>query len=248
MEDGAIIQTQIRFSTDLLDRVSGFSFLTHSPSGATPIGLRNDEFQYPFVFLCVTGMSEKVVSKTSNKKLIIFDERSNIPIDDNSGVITTVSDNIVVSPKTYSISGLIPKGLGSSILNPFVSMMNAASFVSGKEVSNGVQTAALAYESVRRSLDILGRVAITEGNDSPTKYAIESYQKNRNILYFKPPLSWNLKSVFITDSSFSAITNNKEFLEFTIELQDINILSINTVEPVGATRVKSELYIDSIKR
>ena len=238
------ITTMIKFTNDVIKRVTGMTFLYDPNWSPYQTGYPGDSL--PFAFFEVVKISENQHNEVSNRRILLYEEETSGNVSDSMirpSVLQVVSDNVVVDPLQYKLEVLIPYGfitrlfgtIGEAIASVF------AFFEGGVQPSTLAVSGALKMmvnyaDKFMRVVDVFYPTASASYN----KNSLMAMARNRSVLKMKSWDSWDYKYVIIKDINISKEGMDDNYFRGSIDVQEVPVLTIGK-EGVRSKRSISEL-------
>ena len=257
------ITTMIKFTNDVIKRVTGMTFLYDPNWSPYQTGYPGDSL--PFAFFEVVKISENQHNEVSNRRILLYEEeKKSIQVSSNNiagiggavgtggnvsdsmirpSVLQVVSDNVVVDPLQYKLEVLIPYGFITRLFGTIgEAIASVFAFFEG-----GVQPSTLAVSGALKMMvnyaDKFMRVVdvfYPTVSASYNRNSLMAMARNRSVLKMKSWDSWDYKYVIIKDINISKEGMDDNYFRGSIDVQEVPVLTIGK-EGVRSKRSISEL-------
>lgn len=238
--------TGLKYNTNLVKMLNNITFL-YDPNWEYAPGNPS----YPIAFFYVKQMEEVMSSEVSQKPMLFYNsETKGTTNGASAGLMNVVADNIIIKPKTYKLSLIIPMNTTSLMNNGCyfnVSLIGSIEkFIftgeGGGKVDNVLSTIQLASSVTLGSLKaLLTALYGTELEASSVmtmlcsqkdynKVSIESMWRNRRILKLKMWTGWKFQYLAIQDFSVVKTGENGDYFEGTLTCTEVPILTYRAKE------------------
>lgn len=240
------ITTMVKFTNDVIKRVTGMTFLYDPNWSPYQTGYPGDSL--PFAFFEVVKINEVQHNEVSNRRILLYEEDDNSKATSDSmirqSVLQVVSDNVVVDPIQYKLEVLIPYGfitrlfgtVGEAIASVF------ALFEGGVQPSTFAISGALKMivnyaDKFMRIVDVFYPTTSASYN----RNSLMAMARNRSVLKMKSWDSWDYKYVIIKDINISKEGMDDNYFRGSIDLQEVPVLTI------GREGVRSKKEISKLR-
>lgn len=239
------IATTVKFTSDIIKRVTGMTFLYDPNWTPQQIGYPGDSL--PFAFFEIVKIQEIQHNEVSNRRILLYEETP-----DNQqakygmlrqSVLQVVSDNVAVDPIQYKMEVLIPYGFITKLFGTVGDAMVAVfSFFD----SDMASTARSITGSLKMMVDYADKFLQTVNVFYPTvsaaynKNSIMAMARNRSVLKMKSWDSWDYKYVIIKDVSISKDGLEDNYFRASIDVQEVPVLTLGKAS--GTSGKSSETF------
>lgn len=236
------VMTGVRFTQQKLRAVNNCTFLFD------PTYTANFDGTFPLSFFWVKGMTERMDSKVTNKTIIFFDETLSSESGADVAKTQVVSDNIVISPKEYTLDVIIPYGMGQILTNrstldattdvAVMSVQSNKGTYFAKSLTGFNQAVGIMSEIVKTLVDmteavasvdfkggVTGMVSSILGEKNYNKNSLEAMWRNRSICTMKTWDDWKYKYVAITGLAINKQPTDDNVYEGQITVREVPILT-----------------------
>lgn len=233
--DPVSVITAIRYETSLMKTLNNITF-AYDPNweyeGDTPT--------YPISFFFVQSMTETMESEVSSKPMLFYDtvDSGN---EIRAGLMNVVADNIIIRPKMYKLSLIIPANI-SIFENTIAGNMTGTQFVANKVMNNeeitdfmyglnnGVRimkdifrTLFKAVYGTSMSMDSLYNMLVQQQDYN--KASLENMWRSRRVIKLKLWNGWKFKYLVITSLDIDKKGEDGDFYTANLICQELPVMT-----------------------
>ncbi len=226
-----------------------------------------DRITLPFALFHINKYSETQNVEVSNKRILMYEPPEvKQKMENNQGIMQTITDNVVVQPREYQMEITVPfMPYGRSIkeavkisqetLNSFINITSDTPGVEGGLSASGVQfitqqlDRVFGYANVannavanQESLISGNAEAVSGENRMVNKNSIDAMIESGRVIAFKNWTGMDIKYVLITNKISEKRGNEDDVWRMTLTLKELPVLSLTPVQgevkPLKRTWVK----------
>lgn len=238
--------TGIRYSKDLLKQINGMTFLFNRNWSASDY----TKATLPICCFGITKMEEISTSDVSTKQMLFFNtSNSGNKERQSSGLLNVVADNIVLKPRQYRLSIVLPANnlflpIGNGLYNDLQNLeaVRLASTAQGTadgdywlSLMNMDSPALQVIKSLIKDLTVTFNYNdnwFKNVTETPmfNKNSLDAMRDSRAVLKFKSWEGWNYRYVSLVDVNISKEPNDEDCFVGSITLQEMPIMSVATLD------------------
>lgn len=240
------VYTTIKFSADLLKRVTGLAYFYDSNWLANHNQNGFDAGTLPFAFIHVTKDEVTQTSNVSTKRIILYEEKMTTEEAKNKvrpSVLEVVADNVVNEPPFHNIEGIIPTTYLSKMFSGLSGTISTAmEYIYGatgvpKDVMNVTEGI---FDSLSTTADYISKLSNFVSTFMPSwsaTYNVDSLftmQSNRTFVAYK---TWEgfgrVKYGVIKNFRTYKVPEEDDYYRFTMEFHEVPVMAIGTKDLIN---------------
>lgn len=254
--DPITVITALKYNASIMKTLNNITF-AYDPNweyeGDTPT--------YPITFFFVQSMTETMETEVSSKPMLFYDTTNN-GNEMRAGLMNIVADNIIIKPKTYKLSIIIPANIsifdntinGNMVGTDFI----ASKVLNGEEITdfmygmnNGLRITKDIFRALFKSvygtsmsMDSLYNMLVQQQDYN--KASLENMWRNRRVIKLKLWNGWKFKYLVITSLDIEKRGEDGEFYTGNLLCQELPILTFRQQEKDNTIFFTSKI-IDKLK-
>ena len=254
--DPITVITALKYNASIMKTLNNITF-AYDPNweyeGDTPT--------YPIAFFFVQSMTDTMETEVSSKPMLFYDTTNN-GNEMRAGLMNIVADNIIIKPKTYKLSIIIPANIsifdntinGNMVGTDFI----ASKVLNGEEITdfmygmnNGLRITKDIFRALFKSvygtsmsMDSLYNMLVQQQDYN--KASLENMWRNRRVIKLKLWNGWKFKYLVITSLDIEKRGEDGEFYTGNLLCQELPILTFRQQEKDNTIFFTSKI-IDKLK-